>query len=363
MKKNNAYDGLGAVMTGGGLGDLVGGGDTTPTMLDLDDIVIKEKQIRDVFEDDENTLEGLAADIKIRGILQSVLVRPNPNGGGYELVAGERRIRAARIAGLTQTPALIRELTDDEAEDAQAMENIQRKGLTMIEEARKLQRDVEALGGRQAVLAKYGKPDGWLSKRLSLLSLPGPAKELITRGLVADLESINNVAQAAKIDPQVAQDFVEELAKRKPGTGNVRAESKKLKESVKPTKEKTKSAPGSKAASEPLPSEIEVDGPAPARDDGLDDLLLSVANSILFEEPKKAISALKGEDKERVEDALHSLYEAGVATRNIGRIVIEGLRTGHFAGDGAGALRLAAFIQGTDSESKFNLLDIFGAVK
>ena len=79
-------------------------------------------------------------------MLQSVLLRPNPNGKGraaYQLVAGERRYRASLMADLEQIPAYIKELTDEEAEDAQYAENVQRKNLTQIEEAKKLQRDLD----------------------------------------------------------------------------------------------------------------------------------------------------------------------------------------------------------------------------
>ncbi|MDG5824449.1 ParB/RepB/Spo0J family partition protein (plasmid) [Xylella fastidiosa subsp. pauca] len=111
--------------------------------------------MRESFEDEENTLEDLAASIKVRGVLQPILLRSNSEG--YELIAGERRYRASKLAGLEQIPAYIREMSDEEAEDAQMAENIHRKNLTQIEEAKKIQRDLDKLGSVDAVLEKHQK--------------------------------------------------------------------------------------------------------------------------------------------------------------------------------------------------------------
>lgn len=105
--------------------------------------------------------------MKELGILQSILVRP-VQGGKYELIAGERRIRAAKIAGLKTIPALVRTLTDEQVERAQFIENIKRKNLTLNEQAKRIQRDLDACGGDvEAVLKKYGKPKSgrvWIYK-------------------------------------------------------------------------------------------------------------------------------------------------------------------------------------------------------
>ena len=156
----NALDILGT-----GVDALFGGNQTTLTVVPLSDIQVKE-QIRKHFEDETNSLSELAESIKQRGVLQPILLRPAPNGSGYELIAGERRFRAAQLAGLSSIPAHIKNLSDEEAEDAQLAENIQRKNLTQQEEALKIQRDLDKLGSVEAVLAKHNKSRAWLSKML-----------------------------------------------------------------------------------------------------------------------------------------------------------------------------------------------------
>ena len=94
---------------------------------------------------DEKALSELADSISQHGVLQPLLVRPLM-GGGYQIVAGERRWRAARMAGVTEVPAVIRELTDSEVMELALIENLQREDLNPLEEAR----------GYQALMEQYG---------------------------------------------------------------------------------------------------------------------------------------------------------------------------------------------------------------
>lgn len=122
------------------------------------DLILVKNQVREEFEDEENPLSELADDIKQRGILQPILVRP-VQGGKYELVAGERRFRAAKLAGLKAIPAFVKSMTDEEAAEAQFIENIRRKNLTLQEEAQRIQRDLDACGGDvEAVLKNTASP-------------------------------------------------------------------------------------------------------------------------------------------------------------------------------------------------------------
>src|SRR5690606_30176801 len=107
------------------------------------------------FEDADNSLQELADDIAKRGVLQPILVRP-VQGGRYQLIAGERRFRAAKLAGLANIPVHVKAMSDEEAEEAQFIENIHRKNLTLREQAARIQRDLDACGGDvKAVLKKY----------------------------------------------------------------------------------------------------------------------------------------------------------------------------------------------------------------
>lgn len=198
------------------------------------DMIEVKSQVREVFEDEDSALADLAENIKKNGILQPILLRPTQDG--YELIAGERRLRASKIAGLDTIPAYIREMSDEEAEDAQFHENIHRKNLTQIEEAKKLQRDLDKLGSVEAVCELHQKSRGWLSKRLSLLSLPEQAKRLITEDISADIEAIQTVKIIEKHDPEAAQTLVNKL--KETGGKNAREEAATVKSTVKPPKAK-----------------------------------------------------------------------------------------------------------------------------
>jgi ParB family transcriptional regulator, chromosome partitioning protein len=135
---------------------------------------------------DEDALEALAGSLSERGVLQPVLVRPRP-GGTYELVAGERRWRAARIAGLTEIPALVRPRDDAAALELALIENMARQDLNPIEETRACEALVEELGlTRQAVARRVGRSRAALSNLLRLLDLPDETVRLIEQGRLSE---------------------------------------------------------------------------------------------------------------------------------------------------------------------------------
>jgi ParB family chromosome partitioning protein len=131
---------------------------------------------------DEAALEGLAASLRERGVLQPVLVRPVA-GGTYELVAGERRWRAAVLAGLESIPALVRDRDDAEALETALIENMAREDLNPVEEARACAALVEELGlTRETVGLRVGRSRVAVSNLLRLLDLPDEALDLLERG-------------------------------------------------------------------------------------------------------------------------------------------------------------------------------------
>ena len=79
--------------------------------------------------------------------------------------------------------------------------------------------------------------------------------------------------------------------------------------------------------------------------------------------PKTVLDVLSVDDKEKVDNFLHDIYDAGAQVENVGRAVLQGFRNGQFATNGTGAFSLVAFLQGVDSEAKYNLLDVLGSVK
>ncbi len=146
------------------------------------DIVRGRYQPRQEFP--EEGLQELAASIRAQGLLQPVVVRPRPQGG-YELIAGERRWRAAQIAGLSHIPASIREVGDQQASAMALIENIQREDLNPLEEASALERLKEEFHLTQQQIADaVGKSRVAVTNLLRLLNLAVPVKDMLAAGAI-----------------------------------------------------------------------------------------------------------------------------------------------------------------------------------
>lgn len=131
---------------------------------------------------DEGALAELADSISQHGILQPLLVRPLVSGG-YQIVAGERRWRAARMAGLTEVPAVVREMSDQQVMQLALIENLQREDLTALEEAQGYQTLMESYELTQEEIAKIvGKSRPAVANALRLLNLPQAVRELVAEG-------------------------------------------------------------------------------------------------------------------------------------------------------------------------------------
>lgn len=171
----NTKKGLGALMFENSVDDMV------PTnRLPLDEIIPNKDQPRKTF--DEESLRELADSILQHGVLQPLLVRPLP-GGGYQLVAGERRYRASRIAGLKEVPVVVKELTDTETMEIAIIENLQREDLNPIEEAEGLQALIDRCGFTQEdVAASIGRSRPAIANSLRLLKLPEDVREMTKEG-------------------------------------------------------------------------------------------------------------------------------------------------------------------------------------
>ncbi|MBL8748831.1 MAG: ParB/RepB/Spo0J family partition protein [Planctomycetes bacterium] len=129
----------------------------------------------------ENELRELADSVRASGILQPILVRKV--GDQFELVAGERRWRAAQLAGLTQIPALVRSVTDDDSAIIGLVENLQREDLNALEKAQGFQLLMKKLGATQdAVAARVGMERSSVANFLRLLDLPEPVQAHVSRG-------------------------------------------------------------------------------------------------------------------------------------------------------------------------------------
>ncbi|MXS86029.1 ParB/RepB/Spo0J family partition protein [Nitrosomonas sp. HPC101] len=133
---------------------------------------------------DETSLHDLAESIKAQGIMQPILVRPLV-AEGYEIIAGERRWRAARIAGLEQIPAIVREVPDESALALSLIENIQREDLNPLEAALGIQRLIEEFGMTHQIAGQaLGYSRSTISNLLRLLNLAAPVQDLIMQGKI-----------------------------------------------------------------------------------------------------------------------------------------------------------------------------------
>lgn len=165
--------------------------DATPSLeagakveaLPLRDIEPDPNQPRKTFEED--SLAELAASVAEHGLLQPIVVRPRIEGG-YTIVAGERRWRACRMAGLTDVPVIVKDVTDEQAMELALVENLQREDLDPVEEACGIRELMERCGLTQEQAAqRLGKSRSALANSLRLLNLPPKALELLKSGFLS----------------------------------------------------------------------------------------------------------------------------------------------------------------------------------
>lgn len=190
--------------------------------LSINEIEPNREQPRKTFEPE--SLSELSESIKEHGVLQPLLVRPMPDGS-YRLVAGERRYRAARMAGLTEVPVTVREMTDEEESIFALIENLQREDLNAIEEAEGIKTLIDTFGLTQEEAAKrVGKSRTAVTNTLRLLNLPEDILQLvkeskISMGHARALLAVEDKTEASRIAQMVVKDGisvreVERLAKR-----------------------------------------------------------------------------------------------------------------------------------------------------
>jgi ParB family chromosome partitioning protein len=173
---------------GRGLGALIPGAEpgqpsTTVQELPLVDLEINPFQPRKHF--DTEALEDLAATIREHGVLTPVVVRRVP--GGFQIIAGERRIRAARLAGLTHIPTIIKDATDSQALQMALVENLQRQDLNPLEAAEAYQRLVDEFGlTQEEVAARLGRNRSSVTNSLRLLRLPKRIQDDVAAGTLSE---------------------------------------------------------------------------------------------------------------------------------------------------------------------------------
>ena len=179
MQKRGLGRGLGALIPNAPEPRAESAPDSSPREIAVERITPSPFQPRRTF--DEAKIDELAASIRIQGIIQPIVVRPH--GDGFELIAGERRWRAAMKAGLTRVPVVIRAASDHEALQLALVENLQREDLNPIEEAAGYRRLQEEFHWSQEEMAeKVGKSRPAVANSLRLLTLPSEVQQEVTAG-------------------------------------------------------------------------------------------------------------------------------------------------------------------------------------
>ena len=165
-------------------------------------------QPRQVF--DEEALKELAASIKEHGVFQPIIIKKSIKG--YEIIAGERRVKASQMAGLEEIPAIVRDFTDEEMMEIALLENLQRENLNPMEESRAYKKLLETLQITQEELAKkLGKSRSYITNMLGLQTLPENIQTMIsnkqmTMGHARVLSKLENVSQQEELAEKIIAD-------------------------------------------------------------------------------------------------------------------------------------------------------------
>lgn len=201
---------------------------SAPEMVSINEIEPNRNQPRKVFEDE--SLQQLADSIREHGVIQPIIVRPIQTGG-YQIIAGERRWRASRMAGLREVPVIIRDYDDTKTMEIALIENLQRENLNPIEEAQGYKELMETYHMTQAeVSSSVGKSRSAIANTLRLLNLPKEIIEYVKDGTLSSgharailaLESEERMLEIGKkaVEQGLTVREVEKLAKKPPKTEN-----------------------------------------------------------------------------------------------------------------------------------------------
>jgi ParB family chromosome partitioning protein len=176
--------------------------------IDINDIKPNSSQPRQFF--DEEKIDELAASIAAHGIIQPIVLKET--SGGFEIIAGERRWRAARKAGLKQVPGIVKELTKEQLMIVALIENIQREDLNPIEEAEAFQRMSKEFGFTQEDISRnVGKSRPYITNALRLLKLPEEIQKMVldgrlTNGHARALVSVENINKQIQMAEKIASE-------------------------------------------------------------------------------------------------------------------------------------------------------------
>lgn len=319
------------------------------TNLELNLIDIKE-QVRKEFDDEYSTMEEMTASVKEHGVVQPIVVRYLDSAGRYELVCGERRVRASKLAGLTTIPAIIKKgLTDQAAKVLQLEENIQRKNLNQIEIAHQLKGELDELGGDvQALCDRYSKRKSWISKQLGLTKLGKHASELVKRNISADVAVLNGVRIIEELSPEKAKEVVEALA------------NKKDREIELPSNDGTSNAKKTNARDLVIAAKKELKSSGEKKEEETPEKLIDRLLSIPVDNINQQWDSDFNENQRiLITNELQPYFLSGQDSSNTALEIFHLIKKKTFSTSGLGVMRFASFVYGTNS----NAFDIAAILK
>jgi len=285
------------------------------TMLECE-LIDCRTQVRTEFNDE--SIAELAEDIKTRGLQQPVKVRPLDTGR-YLMIFGERRLRASRLAGIETIPAIIEDMTDNQAEDVQFMENIQREDLSLADLAAAIGRRYEQLKAEvsnplDTIAAQVKKSKSWVSKHLAAATKLHPdVAALLHGGHTQDIELLLIINKCLETEWAAGNSLIEEL---EAGHSVSRKKARDTLASAGKKEEKAAPAPAPAKAATPQPKPIPEPEAVPAAQptdtspfvlvDMLEDLIYSDGIDV-----EAVIASLADSDRAQVEGHLMRCWQAG----------------------------------------------------
>lgn len=163
-------------------------------------------------------LSELSASIREKGVLEPLLVKPDPVHGGYMIIAGERRFRASKLAGLTEVPCIEMDLDEQGVAEIALIENLQRKDLTVWEEADGLKALADKYGYKQEEIAKkISKSRTTVAELMTVAGLPAGIREKCREAKISSKSALLEIAR--QFDEEAMFEFLEQISKGKPGKG------------------------------------------------------------------------------------------------------------------------------------------------
>lgn len=324
----------------------------------------------------EASLRELAGTIAELGLLQPILVRETRESGQFELIAGERRLRAVKLLGHPTVLCRVLNASEHNALQMQRVENTLREGLDRLEQAEAVERDYERLGTLEATAQLWLKSKSWVEEQLSYvksLTSSSIAQEALVEGVTKDTGVVNQLAALEHLDPVSARATLNQL-KDKPGRVNVRAT---VNSAIKAAKGRNLASPSptrgqeSVAAAWPqyrpvaeIRSEQEDDGQDETDDDGQEqaddgvtaeplstEAVLAVVYSLQFaeaQEPTQVLQRLSAKDRHSLTQVLSRAYLDGqrAGLNGLAQALVRKGRRGEISDDDPRLYRVVAFIEG-----------------